>query len=68
MKFSNEEVQNSIPRKTQQLQQDYVLLSVSYFAFVAAEAAAVALEGDVVKVSEDCNDYVECHFGRAACC
>ena len=67
MKFSHEEVQNSIPRKTQQSQQDYVLLSVS-FAFVAAEAAAVALEGDVVKVSEDCNDYVECHFGRAACC
>ena len=44
------------------------MLSVSSFAFVAAEAAAVALEGDVVKVSEDCNDYVECHFGRAACC
>ena len=68
MKFSHEEVQNSIPRKTHESQQDYVLLSVSSFAFVAAEAAAVALEGDVVKVSEDCNDYVECHFGRAACC
>ena len=68
MKFSNEEVQNSIPRKTQQLQQDYVLLSVSSFAFVAAEAAAVDLVGDVEKVSEDCIDYVKSHFGRAAYC
>ena len=68
MKFSHEEVQNSIPRKTQQSQQDYVLLSVSSFAFVAAEAAAVALEGDVVKVSVGCTDYVECHCGRAAYC
>ena len=50
----SEEVQNSIPRKTQQLLQSEIsLLSVSSLASVAvvAEGAAVALEGDAMRES-----------------
>ena len=45
-----------------------VFLSVSSFAAVVAEVAAVALEGDVVKVSGNYTGDVGRRFERAACC